>query len=362
MDVDITDPVLRRVLHDYFAWATTMTMSGLRIPRWSWDGTSRLTGRAARISNAVCRVLISMDGPADFNPPGRFEARYLAFLETIGNLRPSLHRYCSRMTGSVSDGEDVVQDALFQAYRKLEAFDDQRPLAPWLFRIAHNRCIDFLRRREVREKTEAEAAGSDSLVPVDPPGPALGRAVEHLVLLLPPMERACMLLKEVFDYSLEEVAELVDSTVGGVKAALHRGRSKLASLPERGASPRAKSAADERMLHLYVDRFNRRDWDGVRKLIAADAGVQVADRFAGPLATAPYFSNYEQIPFQWRLAVGEVDGEPQVILLRRDGDRWTPHSLVHLDITGDLITRIADYFHTPWVLPSATSVVLVEAS
>ena len=78
---------------------------------------------------------------------GTFEARYLAFIETIGQLRPRLHRYCARMTGSVLDGEDVVQEALVVAYRKLDTFDEARPLAPWLFRIAHNRCIDFLRRR-----------------------------------------------------------------------------------------------------------------------------------------------------------------------------------------------------------------------
>ena len=71
-----------------------------------------------------------MDNPRDVGAAGPFEARYLAFLETITNLRPSLHRYCSRMTGSVMDGEDVVQDALFQAYRKLDTFDDKRPLAP----------------------------------------------------------------------------------------------------------------------------------------------------------------------------------------------------------------------------------------
>ena len=67
---------------------------------------------------------------------GPFEARYLAFLETISNLRPALHRYCARMTGSVMDGEDVVQEALFEAYRKLDQFDQSRPLKPWLFRIA----------------------------------------------------------------------------------------------------------------------------------------------------------------------------------------------------------------------------------
>ena len=85
---------------------------------------------------------------------GPFEARYLAFLETISTLRPSLHRYCARMTGSVMDGEDVVQEALFEAYRKLDKFDQSRPLKPWLFRIAHNRCIDFLRRRGVRDEAE----------------------------------------------------------------------------------------------------------------------------------------------------------------------------------------------------------------
>ena len=77
---------------------------------------------------------------------GRLEKRYLAFLETISSLRPILHRYCARMTGSVMDGEDVVQEALFEAYRKLDKFDESRPLKPWMFRIAHNRCIDFLRR------------------------------------------------------------------------------------------------------------------------------------------------------------------------------------------------------------------------
>src|SRR6267143_4486035 len=155
---------------------------------------------------------------SDVNTRGAFEARYLAFLETITHLRPKLHRYCSRMTGSVFDGEDVVQDALFQAYRKLETFDDKRPLAPWLFRIAHNQCIDFLRRHKVREEAELVAAKPDRVMPVDPPGHALGRAVEQLVLSLPPKERACVLLKDVFEYSLEEIAELVSSTVGSGSA------------------------------------------------------------------------------------------------------------------------------------------------
>lgn len=291
----------------------------------------------------------------DLPPPsGPFEARYLAFLETITSLRPSLHRYCARMTGSVLDGEDVVQDALFQAYRKLDSFDETRPLAPWLFRIAHNRCIDFLRSREIRQEAEAEAAVPDSVAPFIPPGPALGRAVEYLVLALPPMERACVLLKDVFDYSLEETAELTGSTVGGVKAALNRGRSKLAALPEQ--PPRTPNPDVRQLLHLYVERFNQRDWDGLRELITADARVRVADRFSGPVADAPYFGRYERLTVPWRMVVGEVDGEPAIIALRVENGQWTPKSLVRLDIRDHRVAGIFDYAHCPWVLAAAASV------
>ncbi len=295
--------------------------------------------------------------PQDLSFQGRAEARYVAFLETIANLRPSLHRYCSRMTGSIFDGEDVVQEALFQAYRMLESFDDSRPLRPWLFRIAHNRCIDFLRRREVREEAETAATEPDWVMPAEPPGPALGRAVEHLVLALPPKERAAVLLKDVFDYSLEEIAELVDSTVGGVKAALHRGRSKLPGSPEREAARRERTTDEARLLHLYVDRFNQQDWDGLRELIAADARLRVMDRFAGTVAESPYFGNYNRWPIPWRLEVGEVDGEPVVIILfDRDGSGWKPESAVRLEVADRRVKRIADYIHCPWILQTAAVV------
>src|ERR1041385_7792247 len=135
-----------------------------------------------------------MESNLDIADAGLFDARYLSFLEAVRHLRPALHRYCARMTGSVLDGEDVVQDALFQAYRKLDAFDDGRPLGPWLFRIAHNQCIDFLRHRRVRQsaETEAGAATPDEVAPVEPIGAGIDRAIEHLVLSLPPKERACV--------------------------------------------------------------------------------------------------------------------------------------------------------------------------
>src|SRR5262249_775458 len=297
----------------------------------------------------------NMNNAQHLDGTGPLEARYLAFLETITNLRPSLHRYCARMTGSVMDGEDVVQEVLFEAYRKLDKFDDSRPLKPWLFRIANNRCIDFLRKRGVRLEAESAAMSSDMVEPKDP-AVGLGQAVEHLVISLPPKERACVLLKDVFDYSLEEVAELGDSTVGGVKAALNRGRTKLAASPAPARSSRSTNPELTRVMQLYVDRFNRRDWDGVRELISADARLTVADAFVGRLVDAPYFSNYEKLSLVWKLVAGEVDGEPVVIILQRGADTWTPYSVIRLNVTGQYIDRILDYVHCPWVISTALSV------
>lgn len=302
-----------------------------------------------------------MSDPIDTDERGNFDARYLAFLETITQLRPRLHRYCARMTGSIFDGEDVVQDALFEAYRKLDKYDDSRPLAPWLFRIAHNRCIDLLRRRGVRVEAETAAAEPDPVLPADPPGMGLGHAVELLVVGLPPMERACVLLKDVFDDSLEEIAEIVGSSVGGVKAALHRGRSKLTTRPASSSTRRRVNPELAALLHLYVERFNRRDWDGLRELIGADARLRVADRFAGRVIDSPYFGNYERWSVPWRMTVGEVDGEPLVIRLQKDSGEWAPAGVVRLGWDGPAVMRIADYGHCPWVLQAAASVVVGTA-
>lgn len=297
-----------------------------------------------------------MSNAQDTFHSGPFEARYLAFLETVTQLRPMLHRYCSRMTGSVMDGEDVVQEALFEAYRKLDQFDESRPLKPWLFRIAHNRCIDLLRSRGVRDEAEAAAAVPEAVIMAEPATLGVGRAVEHLVLTLPPKERACVLLKDVFDYSLEEIAELVGSTVGGVKAALNRARTKLAASPAPTRPSRSASPELKRVMQLYVERFNRRDWDGVRQLISADARLSVADAFAGKVAEAPYFSNWARWSMPWKLAVGEVDGEPAIVILQRGADTWTPYSAVRLNVVGGQIHGIVDYAHCAWLAPAAGSI------
>src|SRR5947208_3858253 len=149
-----------------------------------------------------------MDSAHYVDGSGAVDARYLAFLETVSTLRPSVHRYCAAMTGSVMDGEDVVKETLIEAYRKLDQFDESRPLKPWLFRIAHNRSIDFLRRKGVRDEAEAAAAVPEAVSPAEPAVLGLGTAFERLVITLPPYDLASSILYVVLVYSPKEIADL----------------------------------------------------------------------------------------------------------------------------------------------------------
>jgi RNA polymerase sigma-70 factor, ECF subfamily len=284
---------------------------------------------------------------------GQYEAHYLAFLEVVTRLRPDLHRYCARMTGSVMDGEDVVQEVLFDAYRKLDTFDDGRDLKPWLFRIAHNRCIDHLRKRGVRLDADAASVHATTIDADESVALGIDRALEHLVSTLPPMERACVLLKDVLDHSLDDIARLLDSTVGGVKAALHRGRLKIKSNPAPRPGTAKKDPEREQLLVRYVERFNRRDWQGVRELISADARLTVVGRYAGRLLDSPYFGRYETWPDAWQMAVGEIDGEPVVLVLERVDAEWAPRSPIRLEIVDGRIVDITDYFFCVWMLGAA---------
>ncbi len=285
--------------------------------------------------------------------PGLFEPRQIAFIESIADLRPRMHRFCTRMTGSALDGEDVIQEALFEAYLKLGSFDATRPLAPWLLRIAHNRCIDFLRRRQTQREAEAEAAKAALVHPSEAVGRGVDHAIERLVIALPPKERACVLLKDVFNYSLEEIADLVDSTPGGVKAALNRGRGKLEMRNDAQRPERKANKEELALLRLYVDRFNRRDWQGVRELASADARLRVADCFAGRLADSPYFVEYERPIVAWRMALGEVDGETVIIILDDGPQGAVPFSAIRIGAANGKVVGITDYIKCSWILETA---------
>lgn len=278
------------------------------------------------------------------------------FLGAIGELRPKLHRFCTRMCGSALDGEDIVQETLAQAFYNLPTLKDHGRLEPWLFRIAHHKCIDLLRHeRRQREDTvphdeahELPSATAESDLDDEP----IDATLAPLVAELPPKERAAVLLKDVLQYRLNEVAEVVDSTVGGVKAALHRGRQKLRALH---AAP-SRLELDQRqrqLLEAYVECFNRRDWDALRHLIQVDARLEVVDAFVGKLADSSYFGNYAAMPWEWRLSLARVDGEPVIVQWRKLAGDWRPHTAIRLWWQNGKVVRIKDYTHVDYLLREA---------
>jgi RNA polymerase sigma-70 factor (ECF subfamily) len=231
-----------------------------------------------------------------------------------------------------------------------------------MFRTAHNRCIDFLRNRQTRRRAEASFAVDEIVLPAEPAGQGADRAIERLVIHLPPKERACILLKDVFDHSLEEIADLVGSTVGGVKAALSRGRAKLAALPSQPALRPEPSPDPElsKLLDRYVELFNRRDWDGVRALTSADAQLRVSDCFRGSLSESIYFVEYEKGKANWRMAIGAVDDEIVLLVLHRGEAGWEPAYPVRIEATEGAVIRISDYYACPWLLKTARMVTVAS--
>ena len=196
------------------------------------------------------------------------------YLDALAPLRPELHRYCCRLTGNVWDGEDLAQDALVRVFSLLGKVDaDLAEPRAYLIRTATHLWIDRTRRL-ARERAHAEEEQRAVDLRASSPDPAEVReAAAALLQRLAPRERAAVLLKDVFDLSLEETAALLKTTVGAVKTALHRGRGRLegADRETRPAGP----APSRELVDRFVKALGGKDLDGLRALCSADLTVEL---------------------------------------------------------------------------------------
>src|SRR5215831_14285780 len=292
----------------------------------------------------------------------RFPVGDLAQLERlIAELRPKLHRYCARMTGSVVDGEDVMQEALIKA---IEAFPAEGSIAQpqaWLFRIAHNEAIDFVRRRARHDATNAD---EDPEMMVDPaPTPeerAAAAASLHTFARLPVVQRSAVILMDVLGYSIEEIGGIIASSVPAVKAALHRGRARLRELADEfDDQPPPLSAPERARLAAYADRFNAHDFDAVRDMLAEDVRLELVSRarMRGH-EVHRYFGNYASVD-DWRLVPGQVDGRPAILVCDPNEPEAQPAYFVLLEWDGGRLVGIRDFRHARYAVEGAE---MVEAS
>jgi RNA polymerase sigma factor (sigma-70 family) len=283
--------------------------------------------------------------------------RRAELLALAGELRGELHRYCARLMGSVIDGEDVVQDTLARALVALDDVEETPQLRPWLFRIAHNRALDLLRSRAVRKAEPIEAAIDIADEANPDPMEVLMRqeAVETAVSRfaeLALLQRSVVILKDVLDESLKDIADLLDLTVDAVKAHLARGRARLREINAQAATladARPVSAAVAR----YVALFNAQNWDGLRALLADDVKLHQSTYplRVGAADVGMFFTIYAKFEGV-KLAPAWVEGR-EVIAVFENSDGTKPSYFMWLEWRDGRISFIRDYRYARYIVKDA---------
>jgi len=275
------------------------------------------------------------------------------FLALVDHVRPELLRYCTRMTGSVSDGEDVVQETLARACFELPQLKELPLLRPWLFRIAHHRAIDHWRHEARRASEPLDAALDIADADAFEPDHVVARqqAVRAAVssfLALAPAQRGCVILKDVLEHSIDEIAVELGLSVPAVKAALHRGRAAL-QRAQAAASPVARPPPPSPALKRYAGLFNAHDWDGVRSLLADDVRLDLVSRrkAAGRRDVGNYLDNYQKSG-GWHLVPGWFDGR-EVLAVLGDAAASRPCYFIELGWHDGRVVTIRDFRYVAYI-------------
>ena len=276
------------------------------------------------------------------------------FERLLGTLRPKLHRYCARMTGSAIDGEDVLQEAFIKALR---AYDDtiENPEA-WLLRVAHNTALDHLRRKARRDLAVAHE-DIDMIADADDAERRIATAASlRTFMRLPVAQRSSIVLMDVLGYSLDEIHAATGMTIAAIKASLHRGRNRLREIarePEDAPLP-VLGEPERSLLAAYVDRFNARDFDAVRDMLADEVRLDLVARaqFSGRGEVSRYFTNYANAR-DWRLTLGLVDGRPALLVSDPANPSGRPTYFVLLDWDAGRVATIRDFRHARYAVDEA---------
>jgi RNA polymerase sigma-70 factor, ECF subfamily len=280
-----------------------------------------------------------------------------SFDRLMGEMRPRLHRYCARMTGSAIEGEDIVQEALMKA---IEAYPAAGPIAneeAWLFRIAHNAALDHGRAR-ARQATRHSEADLEAIA--DPASRTEDRAIAaaglKTFMRLPVAQRGSVILADVLGHSVQEVAQIIASTVPAVKAALHRGRARLKEIAQEPEDRPAFALASPEHARLarYVDRFNARDFDAVRDMLADDVRLELVNRLrlAGRNEVGTYLERYAQVR-DWRFVPGLVDGRAAILVVDPDDEASIAKYFILLAWQGEAVAGIRDFLFARYAIEGA---------
>jgi RNA polymerase sigma-70 factor (TIGR02960 family) len=292
-----------------------------------------------------------------------------AFAELVERHRRELHVHCYRMLGSFDEAEDMVQETLLRAWRGRERFEGGPGFRAWLYRIATNACLDALRssRRRVRSlRSFAEVPWLqpypdrllDELAPSDTEPDAVVVARETIELtylaviqLLPPRQRAVVILRDVLGWSAAETAATLDMTVAAANSALQRARATLRErLPARPSEWSGPAASDEERLLLegFIDAHERADAEAAAALARDDIRITMPPHpwcFEGLAAIRPLLEEGLSEPGEWRLLPTRANRQPAAAsYLKAPGDTgFRAFKLDVLRVEGGLIAEVTTF-------------------
>lgn len=265
-------------------------------------------------------------------------------------LRPQLHRYCARMLGSSLDGEDIVQEALLRALQSPLPEPLDNP-GGWLFRIAHNLALDALRRRARQDAGPVEDDMDTLPDPVDVQARRDATAASLPAFMqLPAAQRSAVILFDVLEYSAEEIAAMLETTVPSVKSALQRGRARLRALAVASAPMASLPEAETRLLRQYVALFNARDFDAVRDMLTADVRLDLVNRLQlQGHAVGQYYGRYGQAQ-GWKAVAGVAEGRPALLMQQPGGVEGSLDYVIVLECSGERIAGIRDFLFAQYAM------------
>ena len=274
----------------------------------------------------------------------------------VAEMRPRLHRYCARMTGSVVSGEDVLQDALVKAIRDVRRGEMVSNPTGWLFQIAHNAALDFLRSEARRETAylDEEFDMADDRGAGEPDLYAITAGLRTF-MRLPPIQRSAVILKDVLAYSAEEISGIVGATVPSIKSALQRGRARLRELGNEPDEPvRFLDEPTRARLERYVERFSTHDVRAITSMLADDVRLDLVNRLQvqGRAEVGEYFHRYADAD-AWRFIAGIVEGRPAILAVNAAEPESRPSFFILLEWANGEIVSIRDFLFARYIMDGA---------
>ncbi len=299
-----------------------------------------------------------------------------AFVRLTAPYRRALHRHCYRMLGSLDDADDAVQEVLLRAWRALDRYEPQAPLRAWLYRIATNVCLTAAERR-ARDRAGIDVflqPYPDALLDEIPASDAapemiveeregIGLALVAAMQVLPPKQRAVLVLREALGWSAREVAAVLEDSVPAVNSALQRAREGLARERADGGLVRAHASpggeAESRVMRRFVEAWEAVDVQALVSLLSDDALLTMPPepmRLVGREAIAEFFSTVpaagrlEQI----RLMATAANRQPALAAFwaEEPGEPFRAYGVMVFALEGEAIVGITGFAGYPQLLPA----------